>query len=211
MRQDKLTTKFQEALAEAQSLALSGDNQFIEPVHVLAAILKDPDSSANSLIERAGGNVKTLQRETNAALERLPKVSGNKGDIQVSRDLVRAFNLTEKEALARGDDFISSELFLLVLTDSSFETGRIFAAAGVTRELLKASIDAIRGGEKVSDAEGESGRDAIKKYTIDLTARAREGKLDPVIGRDDEIRRTMQILQRRTKNNPVLIGEPGVG
>jgi ATP-dependent Clp protease ATP-binding subunit ClpB len=211
MRQDKLTTKFQEALAEAQSLALSGDNQFIEPVHVLAAILKDPDSSANSLIERAGGNVKTLQRETNAALERLPKVSGNKGDIQVSRDLVRAFNLTEKEALARGDDFISSELFLLALTDSSFETGRIFAAAGVTRELLKASIDAIRGGEKVSDAEGESGRDAIKKYTIDLTARAREGKLDPVIGRDDEIRRTMQILQRRTKNNPVLIGEPGVG
>ena len=211
MRQDKLTTKFQEALAEAQSLALSGDNQFIEPVHVLAAILKDPDSSANSLIERAGGNVKTLQRETNAALERLPKVSGNKGDIQVSRDLVRAFNLTEKEALARGDDFISSELFLLALTDSSFETGRIFAAAGVTRELLKASIDAIRGGEKVSDAEGESGRDAIKKYTIDLTARAKEGKLDPVIGRDDEIRRTMQILQRRTKNNPVLIGEPGVG
>ena len=211
MRQDKLTTKFQEALAEAQSLALSGDNQFIEPVHVLAAILKDPDSSANSLIERAGGNVKTLQRETNAALERLPKVSGNKGDIQVSRDLVRAFNLTEKEAIARGDDFISSELFLLALTDSSFETSRIFAAAGVTRELLKASIDALRGGEKVSDAEGESGRDAIKKYTIDLTARAKEGKLDPVIGRDDEIRRTMQILQRRTKNNPVLIGEPGVG
>ncbi len=211
MRQDKLTTKFQEALAEAQSLALSGDNQFIEPVHVLAAILKDPDSSASSLIERAGGNVKTLQRETNAALERLPKVSGNKGDIQVSRDLVRAFNLTEKEAIARGDDFISSELFLLALTDSSFETSRIFAAAGVTRELLKASIDALRGGEKVSDAEGESGRDAIKKYTIDLTARAKEGKLDPVIGRDDEIRRTMQILQRRTKNNPVLIGEPGVG
>lgn len=211
MRQDKLTTKFQEALAEAQSLALSGDNQFIEPVHVLAAILKDPDSSASSLIERAGGNVKTLQRETNAALERLPKVSGNKGDIQVSRDLVRAFNLTEKEAIARGDDFISTELFLLALTDSSFETSRIFAAAGVTRELLKASIDALRGGEKVSDAEGESGRDAIKKYTIDLTARAKDGKLDPVIGRDDEIRRTMQILQRRTKNNPVLIGEPGVG
>ena len=211
MRQDKLTTKFQEALAEAQSLALSGDNQYIEPVHVLAAILKDPDSSARSLIERAGGNVKTLEKETAAALERLPKVSGNNGDIQVGRDLVRAFNLTEKEAIARGDDFISSELFLLALADPSFETSRIFSAAGVTRELLKASIDAIRGGEKVSDAEGESGRDAIKKYTIDLTARAREGKLDPVIGRDDEIRRTMQILQRRTKNNPVLIGEPGVG
>ncbi len=211
MRQDKLTTKFQQALAEAQSIALSGDNQFIEPVHVLSAILKDPDSSARSLIERAGGNVKTLEREAQAALERLPKVSGNSGDIQVSRDLIRALNLTEKEAMARGDEFISSELFLLALTDASFDTSRIFSSAGVTRELLKASIDAIRGGEKVSDAEGESGRDAIKKYTIDLTARAKEGKLDPVIGRDDEIRRTMQILQRRTKNNPVLIGEPGVG
>ena len=211
MRQDKLTTKFQQALSEAQSIALAHDNQFIEPVHVLAAMLADEEGGTVSLIERSGGNAQQVKREADAAIENLPKVSGTGGDVQVSRDLGRALNLTEKEAMAHGDEFISSEMFLLVLTDNTLDTSRLLGSAGVTRKMLEAAIAQVRGGEKVDDAEGESGRDAIKKYTVDLTERARMGKLDPVIGRDDEIRRTMQILQRRTKNNPVLIGEPGVG
>lgn len=211
MRQDKLTSNFARALSEAQSAALSLDNQFIEPEHVLSALLADPDSSVRSLVERSGGNAARFEAGVKVALEKLPKVTGTAGDVKISRDLMRALNLTEKEAAKRGDEFISSELFLLALTDSSFAVSRVFAECGVTRALLEAAINAVRGGQTVSDAEGESGRDAIKKYTVDLTARAREGKLDPVIGRDDEIRRTMQILQRRTKNNPVLIGEPGVG
>ena len=211
MRQDKLTTKFQQALSEAQSIALAHDNQFIEPVHVLAAMLADEEGGTVSLIERSGGNAQQVKREADAAIENLPKVSGTGGDVQVSRDLGRALNLTEKEAMAHGDEFISSEMFLLALTDNTLDTSRLLGSAGVTRKMLEAAIAQVRGGEKVDDAEGESGRDAIKKYTVDLTKRARMGKLDPVIGRDDEIRRTMQILQRRTKNNPVLIGEPGVG
>ena len=211
MRQDKLTTKFQQALGEAQSLALAHDNQFIEPVHLLAAVMNDPEGGAASLIERAGGNVKRVKDETQAALERLPKVTGTQGDVQIGRDLVRALNLTEKEAMARGDQFISTEMFMLAVTDTDTDAGRILTSAGVTKKLLEAAVNAVRGGENVNDADGETGRDAIKKYTVDLTERARQGKLDPVIGRDDEIRRTMQILQRRTKNNPVLIGEPGVG
>lgn len=211
MRQDKLTTKFQQALSEAQSIALAHDNQFIEPVHVLAAMLADEEGGTVSLIERSGGNAQQVKREADAAIENLPKVSGTGGDVQVSRDLDRALNLTEKEAMAHGDEFISSEMFLLALTDNTLDTSRLLGSAGVTRKMLEAAIAQVRGGEKVDDAEGESGRDAIKKYTVDLTERARMGKLDPVIGRDDEIRRTMQILQRRTKNNPVLIGEPGVG
>lgn len=211
MRQDKLTTKFQQALSEAQSIALAHDNQFIEPVHVLAAMLADEEGGTVSLIERSGGNAQQVKREADAAIENLPKVSGTGGDVQVSRDLGRALNLTEKEAMAHGDEFISSEMFLLALTDNTLDTSRLLGSAGVTRKMLEAAIAQVRGGEKVDDAEGESGRDAIKKYTVDLTERARMGKLDPVIGRDDEIRRTMQILQRRTKNNPVLIGEPGVG
>ena len=211
MRQDKLTTKFQQALGEAQSLALAHDNQYIEPVHLLLAVMNDEEGGAASLVERAGGNAKRVRELAQSAIDRLPKVTGTSGDVQVSRDLVRALNLTEKEAMKRGDQFISTEMFLLALTDSDMEAGRVLANAGVTRKLLEAAIDAVRGGESVNDAEGESGRDAIKKYTVDLTDRARAGKLDPVIGRDDEIRRTMQILQRRTKNNPVLIGEPGVG
>lgn len=211
MRQDKLTTKFQQALSEAQSIALAHDNQFIEPVHVLAAMLADEEGGTVSLIERSGGNAQQVKREADAAIENLPKVSGTGGDVQVSRDLGRALNLTEKEAMAHGDEFISSEMFLLALTDTTLDTSRLLGSAGVTRKMLEAAIAQVRGGEKVDDAEGESGRDAIKKYTVDLTERARMGKLDPVIGRDDEIRRTMQILQRRTKNNPVLIGEPGVG
>ena len=211
MRQDKLTTKFQQALSEAQSIALAHDNQFIEPVHVLAAMLADEEGGTVSLIERSGGNAQQVKREADAAIENLPKVSGTGGDVQVSRDLGRALNLTEKEAMAHGNEFISSEMFLLALTDNTLDTSRLLGSAGVTRKMLEAAIAQVRGGEKVDDAEGESGRDAIKKYTVDLTERARMGKLDPVIGRDDEIRRTMQILQRRTKNNPVLIGEPGVG
>lgn len=211
MRQDKLTTKFQQALGEAQSLALAHDNQYIEPVHLLLAVMNDQEGSASSLIERSGGNAKRVRDEAQAAVERLPKVTGTSGDVQVSRDLIRALNLTEKEAMQRGDQFISTEMFLLALADADMEASRILASAGVTKKLLEAAIDAVRGGESVTDAEGETGRDAIKKYTVDLTERARMGKLDPVIGRDDEIRRTMQILQRRTKNNPVLIGEPGVG
>ena len=211
MRQDKLTTKFQQALSEAQSIALAHDNQFIEPVHVLAAMLADEEGGTVSLIERSGGNAQQVKREADAAIENLPKVSGTGGDVQVSRDLGRALNLTEKEAMAHGDEFISSEMFLLALMDNTLDTSRLLGSAGVTRKMLEAAIAQVRGGEKVDDAEGESGRDAIKKNTVDLTERARMGKLDPVIGRDDEIRRTMQILQRRTKNNPVLIGEPGVG
>ncbi len=211
MRQDKLTTKFQQALGEAQSLALAHDNQYIEPVHLLLAVMNDQEGSASSLIERSGGNAKRVRDEAQAAVERLPKVTGTSGDVQVSRDLIRALNLTEKEAMQRGDQFISTEMFLLALASADMEASRILASAGVTKKLLEAAIEAVRGGESVTDAEGETGRDAIKKYTVDLTERARLGKLDPVIGRDDEIRRTMQILQRRTKNNPVLIGEPGVG
>lgn len=211
MRQDKLTTKFQQALGEAQSLALAHDNQYIEPVHLLLAVMNDQEGSASSLIERSGGNAKRVHDEAQAAVERLPRVTGTSGDVQVSRDLIRALNLTEKEAMQRGDQFISTEMFLLALAGADMEASRILASAGVTKKLLEAAIEAVRGGESVTDAEGETGRDAIKKYTVDLTERARLGKLDPVIGRDDEIRRTMQILQRRTKNNPVLIGEPGVG
>lgn len=211
MRQDKLTTKFQQALGEAQSLALAHDNQYIEPVHLLLAVMNDQEGSASSLIERSGGNAKRVRDEAQVAVERLPKVTGTSGDVQVSRDLIRALNLTEKEAMQRGDQFISTEMFLLALAGADMEASRILASAGVTKKLLEAAIEAVRGGESVTDAEGETGRDAIKKYTVDLTERARLGKLDPVIGRDDEIRRTMQILQRRTKNNPVLIGEPGVG
>ena len=211
MRQDKLTTKFQEALGDAQSLALAHDNQFLEPVHLLAAILHDKDGSAVSLLERAGVNVPGLTRAADQAIENLPKVSGTAGDIQVSRDLANALNLTEKEAMKRGDEFIATEMFLLALSDEKSDAGRIARENGLTRRALDAAITEVRGGQAADNADAEQSRGALKKYTIDLTAKAREGKLDPVIGRDDEIRRTMQILQRRTKNNPVLIGEPGVG
>lgn len=211
MRQDKLTTKFQEALGDAQSLALAHDNQFLEPVHLLAAILHDKDGSAVSLLERAGVNVPGLTRAADQAIENLPKVSGTAGDIQVSRDLANALNLTEKEAMKRGDEFIATEMFLLALADEKSDAGRIARENGLTRRALDAAITEVRGGQAADNADAEQSRGALKKYTIDLTAKAREGKLDPVIGRDDEIRRTMQILQRRTKNNPVLIGEPGVG
>lgn len=211
MRQDKLTTKFQEALGEAQSLALAHDNQVIEPVHILAAVLADGEGSSWSLLERAGVNVQSLTREVNAAVERLPKVSGTGGDVQISRDLMNLLNLTEKEAMKRGDEFISTEMLLLALTEDRSEAGRLAKNAGLTRAAIEAAVETVRGGDKADNPDAESQREALKKYTVDLTERARQGKLDPVIGRDDEIRRTMQILQRRSKNNPVLIGEPGVG
>ena len=211
MRQDKLTTKFQEALGEAQSQALAHDNQYIEPVHLLAAVLADGEGASRSLLERAGVNVQTLTREVNAAVERLPKVSGTGGDVQVSRELISLLNLTEKEAMKRGDEYISTEMLLLALTEDRSEAGRLAKQAGLTRSAIEAAITTVRGGDKADNPDAENQREALKKYTVDLTERARQGKLDPVIGRDDEIRRTMQILQRRSKNNPVLIGEPGVG
>ena len=180
-------------------------------MHLLAAILHDKDGSAVSLLERAGVNVSGLTRAADQAIENLPKVSGTSGDIQVSRDLANALNHTEKEAMKRGDEFIATEMFLLALSDEKSDAGRIARENGLTRRALDAAITEVRGGQAADNADAEQSRGALKKYTIDLTAKAREGKLDPVIGRDDEIRRTMQILQRRTKNNPVLIGEPGVG
>jgi ATP-dependent Clp protease ATP-binding subunit ClpB len=211
MRQDKLTTKFQEALADAQSLAAGNDNPYIEPAHLLAAMLRAPDGGTRSLLARAGVNVNGLVTAAEAAVKRLPQVQGGDGQIQVGRDLVGLLNQTDKEAQKRGDAYIASEMFLLAVADDKGEAGRLARDNGLTRKALQAAIDAVRGGQNVGSAEAEGQREALKKYTIDLTERASAGKLDPVIGRDDEIRRAIQILQRRTKNNPVLIGEPGVG
>jgi ATP-dependent Clp protease ATP-binding subunit ClpB len=211
MRQDRLTTKFQEALADAQSIAVGGDNPYIEPLHLLAAMLRQPDGAAVSLLQRAGVATGPLASAIEATLKRLPQVEGNDGQVQVGRDLVALLNQADKEAQKRGDGFIASEMFLLALADDKGEAGRIAREHGLTPKALEAAIEAVRGGASVDSAESEGQREALKKYTIDLTERARQGKLDPVIGRDDEIRRSIQILQRRTKNNPVLIGEPGVG
>ncbi|SAI57821.1 ATP-dependent protease%2C ATPase subunit [Bordetella ansorpii] len=210
MRFDKLTTKFQQALADAQSLAARSDHPYIEPAHVLAALLGDPDSGAASLLARAGVAVNRAQSALDTALKNLPQVQGA-DNVQPSRDLQAMFTRTDKEAAKRGDTYIPSELFLLALAEDKGDAGRILRDAGLQKKALEAAIDAVRGGESVSGAEGDANRQALSKYTMDLTERARQGKLDPVIGRDDEIRRTIQILQRRTKNNPVLIGEPGVG
>lgn len=209
MRQDKLTTKFQEALSDAQSLALGNDNAYIEPVHLLAAMLAQEDGP-KALLQRAGVNVSALQAATDAAVKKLPTVSGQE-QIQVGPELGRLLQATEKESIKRGDQFIAGELFLLALADSKADVGKLAKEAGLTRKALESAIDAVRGGQGVDSPEAEGQREALKKYTMDLTERARLGKLDPVIGRDDEIRRAIQVLQRRTKNNPVLIGEPGVG
>ena len=211
MRVDKLTTKLQEALADAQSHAVGNDNQYIEPVHVLVALLSQDDSSTRSLLQRAGANINGMVTALKSALDRLPKVSGNGGAVQVGRDLTSLLNLADKESQLHGDEFIATEMLLLALTEDKSEAGKIARENGLTRKALQAAIKAVRGTSKVDSAEGEGQREALKKYTMDLTARARAGKLDPVIGRDDEIRRAIQILQRRSKNNPVLIGEPGVG
>ena len=211
MRLDKFTTKFQQALSDAQSLAIGGDQQFIEPQHLLLALINQEDGGTTSLLARAGVNVPGLRNDLEAALKRLPQVSGHGGDVSVGRDLANLLNLTDKEAQKRGDQFIASEMFLLALTDDKNETGRLAKQHGLTRKALEAAIMAVRGGQGVDSQEAEGQREALMKYCIDLTERAAQGKLDPVIGRDDEIRRAIQILQRRTKNNPVLIGEPGVG
>jgi ATP-dependent Clp protease ATP-binding subunit ClpB len=211
MRIDKFTTKFQQALSDAQSLAIGGDQQFIEPQHLLLALLNQDDGGTTSLLGRAGANVAGLRKDLEQALTRLPKVEGHGGDVSIGRDLSNLLNLTDKEAQKRGDQFIASEMFLLALCEDKGETGRLAKQHGLTRKALDAAIMAVRGGQGVDSQEAEGQRETLKKYCIDLTERAAQGKLDPVIGRDDEIRRAIQILQRRTKNNPVLIGEPGVG
>ncbi len=211
MRFEKLTTKFQQAIADAQSIAVGNDQQFIEPLHLLAAMIGQDDGSTVSLLQRAGVNVPPLKTALQRAIERLPKVEGHGGEVQVGRDLNNLLNLTDKEAQKRGDQFIASEMFLLALADDKGEAGRLLKEHGLTRKALEAAVLAVRGGQHVDSQEAEGQREALKKYCMDLTERARQGKLDPVIGRDDEIRRAIQILQRRTKNNPVLIGEPGVG
>ncbi|HWH47611.1 MAG TPA: Clp protease N-terminal domain-containing protein, partial [Burkholderiales bacterium] len=211
MRFDKLTTRFQQAFADAQSMAVGRDNPYIEPQHLLLALLEQDDGGTASLLARAGANVPPLKEALNASIDRLPKVEGHGGEVSVSRELTNLLNLTDKEAQKRGDQFIASELFLLGLADDKGETGKLLKSHGVNRKALEQAITAVRGGEGVQSQEAEGQREALRKYTLDLTERARIGKLDPVIGRDDEIRRVIQILQRRTKNNPVLIGEPGVG
>ena len=209
MRIDKLTSKFQEALADAQSLALGKDNAYIQPEHLLAAMLQQEDGP-RALLQRAGVNVQGLLASAESAINRLPHVQGHE-QVQPGPDLVKLLQATEKEAIKRGDQFIASELYLLACADAKGTMGDIARENGLTRKSLEAAIDAVRGGQNVDSADAEEKREALKKYTLDLTERARQGKLDPVIGRDDEIRRTIQVLQRRSKNNPVLIGEPGVG
>ncbi len=211
MRMDKLTSKFQMAIAEAQSLALGLDNQFIEPVHMLVAMLDQQGSTVRGLLTKSGVNVNLLRSQLGEALDRLPKVEGSGGEIHIGNDLSKLLNLTDKLAQKRDDQYISSELFVLACLDDKSPLLTVLQQAGAVRGAVEKSIDELRGGQQVNDPNAEDTRQALEKYTIDLTERAEQGKLDPIIGRDDEIRRTIQILQRRTKNNPVLIGEPGVG
>ena len=211
MNIEKFTTKFQQAIAEAQSLAIGKDNQFIEPVHLLSALLNQQDGSVAPILTASGVNVAALRNELNNELAKLPQVSGNGGDVQLSRQLLNLLNLCDKLAQQRQDKFISSELFLLAALEEKGAVSEILKKCGAKKDQILQAIDHIRGGQNVNDQNAEESRQALEKYTIDLTARAESGKLDPVIGRDEEIRRTIQVLQRRTKNNPVLIGEPGVG
>ena len=211
MRMDKLTNPLQNALADAQSLAVGRDQQFIEPVHILRALLDQSDGSARPLLQKAGANIGSLSALVDKALEQLPQVKGAAGDVHLSQDSSRLLNRADKAAQQRNDAFLSRELVLLVMTDGGSPLEKVLAEAGVARVALERAIDEVRGGQGVDSAQAEEARQALDKYTIDLTERAESGKLDPVIGRDDEIRRTIQVLQRRTKNNPVLIGEPGVG
>ncbi len=211
MRFDKLTTKFQQAINDAQSLALGADNTAIEPQHLLLALLNQDDGGTASLLSRAGVQLNPLKTSLNAAINNLPKSPDASGEVAISRDLNNLLNVTDKFAQKRGDTYIASEMFLLALADDKGETGRLLKQHGLTKTALEAAISAVRGNENVNSQEAEGQRESLQKYTIDLTERARLGKLDPVIGRDDEIRRAIQILGRRTKNNPVLIGEPGVG
>lgn len=211
MRIDKLTTKFQQALADAQSIAVGNDNPSIDAVHLLTALLQQEDGSTTSLLAQAGAKITALKSDLKTSIDQLPKVTGNEGEVSISRDLNNLLNVTDKLAQQRNDSYIASELFLLALTGSKDVAGKLLKKHGLAKSALDQAITQVRGGESVNSQEGEENREALKKYTLDLTERARMGKLDPVIGRDDEIRRTIQVLQRRTKNNPVLIGEPGVG
>ncbi|MBP6797600.1 MAG: ATP-dependent chaperone ClpB [Luteimonas sp.] len=211
MRMDKLTSRFQQALQDAQSLAVGRDHNMIEPVHLMLALLDQQGGGTRPLLAQAGVNVPLLRERLGEALDKLPKVTGQAGNLSVGNDLGRLLNVTDKLAQQRGDAFIASELFVLAALEDGGEVGRALKAAGATKQALEAAIDKVRGGEKVQDENAEESRQALEKYTIDMTARAESGKLDPVVGRDEEIRRCIQVLQRRTKNNPVLIGEPGVG
>nr|MBP9742939.1 AAA family ATPase [Burkholderiales bacterium] len=211
MRFDKLTTKFQTALADAQALALKNDNPYIEPSHLLLAMLNEDSSTVASILAKVGVNIAPIKQELQTTVERLPKVSGSGGEISVSRDLNNLLNVTEKVALKLNDEYIASELFLLACLEDKGVLGQLLKKYNVKFAEVNKVIMDLRGGQSVNNQETESQREALKKYTVDLTEKARLSKLDPVIGRDDEIRRTIQVLQRRTKNNPVLIGEPGVG
>ncbi len=211
MRMDKLTTKFQTALAEAQSLAVGRDHQFIEPVHLMAALLDQEGGTSRHLLTQADVNVNQLRSQIGQAMDRMPSVEGAGGEVHVSNDLAKLLNIADRLAQKRSDQFISSELFVLAALEDKGELGRLLKEAGASRGGIEKAIDALRGGQNVRDAGAEDQRQALERYTVDLTERAEQGKLDPVIGRDEEIRRVIQILQRRTKNNPVLIGEPGVG
>ena len=211
MRLDRLTNKFQLALADAQSLALGRDNQFIEPIHLMSAMLGQDGGTVRPLLVSAGVDISAFQQSLEQAIARLPQVEGTGGDVQPSNELIRVLNLCDKLAQKHSDTYISSELFILAAMEERGKLADMLKAAGASAQKLNAAVEQLRGGEKVDDQNAEDQRQALKKYTIDLTERAEQGKLDPVIGRDEEIRRTIQVLQRRTKNNPVLIGEPGVG
>ena len=211
MRFDKFTTQLQTGLAEAQSLALGRDQQQVEPPHLLLSLLNQEDGGVASLVAKAGGNPNALKQALTQVVDKLPKVEGTPGEVHLSRDLTNLLNVADKDAQKRGDQYIASELFLLACAADKGEIGRLLKASGISKDSLEKAVEQVRGGEKVSSQADEGQRQALKKYTLDLTERAQRGKLDPVIGRDDEIRRCIQILQRRTKNNPVLIGEPGVG
>ena len=211
MRQDQFTTRFQELLGEAQSMAVERSQQYIDPLHLLLAVLKDTEGTGRTLLERSGVRVRELERKVKEAIGKLPEVSGAADNVQISRELMAILNSMEREAERLGDKFISTDLFLLALCDSKCDAAHLAQEEGLNKPSLENAILSVRRGEKVDNPEAENNREALKKYTVDLTEKAKEGKLDPVIGRDDEIRRAMQILQRRSKNNPVLIGEPGVG
>jgi len=211
MNMDKLTTKFQQALADAQSLAVGRDHQFIEPVHLFAALLDQQGGSTRNLLASTNINVDKLRSNLGSMLDRLPQVEGNAGDVHISQKLGQLLNLTDKYAQQRKDQFISTELFVLAALEDKDQLGKVLKEAGLTKSSVEQAIDRVRGGQKVNEQNAEDTRQALEKYTVDMTERAEQGKLDPVIGRDDEIRRAIQVLQRRTKNNPVLIGEPGVG
>ncbi|MGB2427721.1 MAG: Clp protease N-terminal domain-containing protein, partial [Alteromonas sp.] len=210
MRLDRFTSKFQIAISDAQSLALGRDHQFIEPVHLMTALLNQQGSSLRGLFEQAGVNVNGLRSALAESIDRLPRVDGVGGDVQLAKGSVVLLNLCDKIAQQRKDDYITSEIFVLAALQDQGNLGQLLADVGATEAKINSAIEQLRGGQKVTDPNAEDVRQALEKYTTDLTERAEQGKLDPVIGRDDEIRRTVQVLQRRTKNNPVLIGEPGV-